>query len=283
MYALDFEYAGEKLSDYGMMLCTFNAFGTQTVSSGSDLTFQQIRPGGSNRFRLYGSTYENAYSTTFQICKSSYHIATSSGQALTVAELSALQRWLCRKSYHRFKIHQPDYESIYWNAVFTSKQILLGGQAIGLELTMYTDAPFAYMDEITIEQECSKDSTFDIYDSSDEEGFLYPDCVITLLEDGKDMYVDGNLKYHQAFSISNSMDNRMTVIENCLAGETITLKGKNQMIQTESSAHVPTLAKDFNYHFPKIINTYHQNQNTFSCNCNCKLTLSYSPIRKVGL
>ena len=55
--------------DYGMMLCFFDSGGgIETVSSGADVTFNQIKPIGSNRFNLYSSTYDTALSATFQIC-----------------------------------------------------------------------------------------------------------------------------------------------------------------------------------------------------------------------
>ena len=39
----DFEYAGEMLSDYGMMLCSFDSGGgIEPVSSGADGTFNQL-------------------------------------------------------------------------------------------------------------------------------------------------------------------------------------------------------------------------------------------------
>ena len=39
----DFEYAGEMLSDYGMMLCSFDSGGgIEAVSSGADVTFNHI-------------------------------------------------------------------------------------------------------------------------------------------------------------------------------------------------------------------------------------------------
>ena len=53
----DFEFAGEMLSDYGMILCSFDSGGgIETFSSGADITFNQIKPIGSNRFNLYSST-----------------------------------------------------------------------------------------------------------------------------------------------------------------------------------------------------------------------------------
>lgn len=269
MYATDFEFAGEKLSDYGMMICSFNGSNLETVSSGADITFQQSVSSCGNRFNLYASSYTSAYSSTFQICKNPC-VKTGNGD-LSVEEVSALQRWLCRKNkYHRFKIFQDGYEHIYWNAVFSSKQIETGGRTMGLELTLYTDAPYAYMDEIIISKDCSENLSFHIYDNSDEEGFLYPDLEITLLEGG-------------IFTLQNSLDCKTTKIKGCISGECIKIDGKNQIISTSLPSGHASLAEDFNYFFPKIINTYTDNDNIFTCSLKCKIAISYSPIRKVGL
>ena len=65
--------------------------------------------------------------------------------SLSIEEISAIQRWLCRKDgYKRFKINQDGFEHVYWNGTFSSKQIELNGQIIGLELTLYTDSSFAF-------------------------------------------------------------------------------------------------------------------------------------------
>ena len=41
----DFEYDGESLSDYKLMVGVINgSSGVQTVSSGAELTFNQVRP-----------------------------------------------------------------------------------------------------------------------------------------------------------------------------------------------------------------------------------------------
>lgn len=268
MYTTNFGYAGEKLSDYGVMICQFDSGGgLETVSSGADITFNQIKSSGSNKFRLYSSNYDSAYTTTFQICKNP---CLSNDMTFSTAEISSIQRWLCRKDgYHKFKIYQDGFEHIYWNAVFSAKQIEYGGDIIGLELTLYTDAPYAYMDEITIAKDCSNNLEFDIYDVSDEEGYIYPNVIITLLEDGD-------------FTLSNSLSNKTTSISNCSKGEIITIEGDSQIISSSLSAH-ESLSKDFNYFFPKIINTYTETKNTFTCNLKCMITITYSPIRKVGL
>lgn len=272
MYCTNFEYAGEKLSDYEMIICNFNGSnGINTLSSGADITFHQIKPSGSHKFNLYSSIYEEAYTAAFQICKNPYRINSQEDMYLTPDLVSALQRWLCRSEYHPFKIAQETYEHIHWNAVFASKQINLNGQIVGLELTLHTDAPFAYMDEVSVDFTCSADTSFDLYDISDEEGFLYPDVEITILSD----------KNNGTFILKNALDKKSMKIGGCSAGEIITINGQNQMIATSLSSH--NLAKDFNYYFPRIINTYENNLNTFTPNSDCKIKISYFPIRKVGL
>ena len=84
------------------------------------------------------------------------------------------------------------------------------------------------------------------------------------------------------FALSNSLSNKTTSISNCSKGEIITIEGDSQIISSSLSAH-KSLSKDFNYFFPKIINTYTETKNTFKCNLKCMITITYSPIRKVGL
>lgn len=43
MYALDFEYDGQYLSDYGFIICDFNSSsGADIVSAGSMITFNTV-------------------------------------------------------------------------------------------------------------------------------------------------------------------------------------------------------------------------------------------------
>lgn len=266
-----------------MIVCSFDGTGgTQTVSCGSDLTFLQEKAGGARRFLLYSAAYDSAYSAVFHICKDPALIKKNSDMYLSPQEISALSKWLCQRQYRKFKIDQDDCRSFYWNAVFSVKQVNFNGAVIGMELTLYTDAPFCYMDEIVIEKECQRNTPFEIYDSSDEEGYLFPDLSITFLENGRDvMGPDGTLKYKKAFTLSNTLDNHPCIIQNCQANEVIHIDGKSQLISSSVPGHM--LGVDFNFFFPKIINTYRNNKNIFSCNINCRLTLSYSPVKKIGL
>jgi len=180
---------------------------------------------------------------------------------------------LCRKDgYKRFKLDKDGYEHVYWNGTFSSKQIVLNDAIIGLELTLYTDAPFAFMDEVSTEYECSADTSFNLWDNSDEttdlNNSLRPDMEITILSEGN-------------FKLTNSMDTKSFILRNCKSGEVIIIDGKNQLITSSLSSH--NLANDFNYFFPRIINNYNERCNTFTPNLDCKIKITYSPIRKVGI
>ena len=267
MYCTDFEYDNKKLSDYDMMIGALNGSGgSEIVSSGADIVFNQICPSGSGFFNLYSSAYQEPFTTTFQVmknpckCRGKYY--------LSPMEVSHIQRWLCQKNYNRFKIFQEGYEDIHWNAVFSSRQVMLNGHIAGLELTLYTDAPYAYLDQMKYAFHCTKNVPGTLYDTSDELGSIYPDVLIIINEPG-------------IFKLENSMDNKVTEIRNVISGEAITIHGRNQTISSSNPDH--KIFSDFNWFFPRIINTYQNNRNAFTASLECDVTFTYSPIRKVGL
>lgn len=268
MYATDFEYDGIKLSDYGMMICSFNSSSWETVSSGADITFNTVKSTGSNKFKYYGTKYNEAYTTTFQICKNP---CIMNNMYLESNEVSGIQRWLCRKDgFYKFCVVQDDLKDTFWKATFSCKQILLAGKTIGLELTMHTDAPYAYLDIDTISYSPIAGESFSIYDMSDEVGSVYPKVIISCKGNG-------------TIKLQNSLDNKITVLTGVLSGERIILDGENKIIQTDNSR---SLANNFNYYFPRIINTFNCRNNVYtlsSDSVNCDILFSYNPIIKVGL
>lgn len=268
MHAINFEYDGLKLSDYGMMICSFNSSGLETVSSGSDIVFNTVKSSGSNSFKYYGAKYDEAYTTTFQICKNP---CKTTNMYLEPNEVSGIQRWLCRKDgFHKFSIIQANLKDTFWKATFSGKQILLAGKIIGLELTMYTDAPYAYLDIDTISYSPIAGESFSIYDMSDEVGSVYPKVIISCKGNG-------------TIKLQNSLDNKTTILTSVLSGERITLDGENKIVQTDNSR---SLANNFNYYFPRIINTFNCRNNVYtlsSDSVDCDISFSYNPIIKVGL
>lgn len=273
MYTTNFEYDGIKLSDFGMMVCTFDSSGgVETLSSGADITFNTVKPTGSNKFKFIDSKYEESYSKPFQICRDV--CVQNKDSYLSANEVSGLQRWLCRKDgFHPFKPIQDDLKDTFWNATFSCQEILIGGQIVGLELTMHTDSPYAYLNIGTISYSPVSGESFSLYDMSDEVGFIYP--LVTLYCEA-----EGSIQ------LKNSLDKKILQL-NVLSGETITLDGENKIINSDMRTQ-EELASNFNFYFPRIFNTFTNRENVYTLssdnsNFSCKITFSYNPIVKVGL
>lgn len=273
---LDFEFAGEMASDHGLVVGSFQSSDIEIVPSGAELTFTQLKPARKDTFQLYSADYQEPYTATFQVMKHPCNCHNTHDLYFTPEEYSSIQRWLCRKSsYHKFKINDDGFLNIYWMVVFHTKQILSEGRIVGLELTLYADAPYAYSEPVCLEFDCTKDVPFHVYDTSDEEGAIHPSMEIHFT----DASIDSS---GFTFTLSNSMDAKIMKIHGCSKNEIIKIDGKNLMIHSSNTAHI-SLAKDFNYFFPKIINQYKNNDNIFTANVNCTIRFLYAPIRKAGL
>lgn len=278
MFATDFEYDGKRLSEFNMIICSFDgASGIESVSSGADITYSQEKSSGSDTFHLHSCAYDSPYSCTFQICRNPCHTDSPRDMYLSPEELSDLQTWLCRKSFHKFKIEQAGYRHIHWNTVFSTKQINFNGRIVGLELTMYADSPYAYLDEAVHKFHFDTNNVPGLinltrkyfYSPAQAEGYIYPDLEIKILDEG----YDGTL--------SLWLNERKTEIKGCKSQETITIQGRQQVICTSNSNH--DIAKDFNFIFPRMERGYQEHTNYLSADLACDITLRYFPVILAGL
>jgi hypothetical protein len=108
-----------------------------------------------------------------------------------------------------------------------------------------------------------------IQDYSDEVGYIYCDATIKCLEGG-DLAI---------YNIDDNIND--VIVNNCSAGEVITLRGQQKIIESDSWHEA--LYNDFNYNFLRICNSYENTNNEFWASIKCEVTITYSPIRKVGL
>lgn len=268
MKAYDFEFDGKKLSEFGMVICNFDSKGMETISNGSQITFNTVSVLGGSKHRLTSAIYEDCLETTIQICKN-----TCSGNTSEISphEFRELTRWLSRKKFLKFKILDDNYWDLYFEVSFNISRIEFNGNLYGLELEVITNRPFALKESriITINntaENIANNKKHSIFDQSHEEGFIYPYTKITILE-------DGDLK------IYNALENRETEIKNCVAGEVITMD--YPVIQSTIESH--NVQNNFNWNFFRIANTFENRRNDLTISIPCTIKLEYSPIVKVGL
>lgn len=270
MNAVDFQFDNLYLSDFGCIICTFDSGGSpETISMGSEISFTKSAVSNGRRFMITDAKYENCIETEFSICKNPDLVDEYEDRFFTLDEQRDIMRWLNRTEMCRFTIINDEYIDIFYEGSFNVSRIELNGDVIGMSLKFTSNRPFALSLEreynFVIEDEIV---TYTIQDSSDEIGYDYPNVTVTLAQDGD-------------LVITNSFDGRQTIINNCVSGEVITMS--NMVIETSNSAHAETIMNDFNFKFPQICNSYESAKNTYSFSLECSVSISYKPVRKVGI
>ncbi|RGH18288.1 hypothetical protein DWV75_03550 [Ruminococcus sp. AF12-5] len=258
----DFTFRGESLSNRGYMLCEFDGSGSvENVTTDSQREFTSISMFGGRYFPIIYSVYDGAFVAEMSICKSGENV----GAEIKPKESAALKRWLESPIASEFRIGGNDYEGIFWNGTFNVEEIHSDDVCVGFHLTFTATAPFGYKDKVAFSGSVSKDGSISIDDTSDDEGYIYPDITVTLK-------AAGDLK------ITNNFDKRTTVVRGCSSGETLTF---THLLQILSSNKSHELGDDFNYKFIRINNEYGNVVNKLTFNLPCTYSISYNPIAKV--
>ena len=264
MKATDFEYNGIKLSDRGFMICSFDSKGLETISNGSQITFNTVPAFSGSKHNLTSTEYEDCLETTIQVCKRS---CVKGIEEISSVEFREITKWLSREKFLKFKILDEDYIDLYFEASFNISRIEIDGKLYGLELEVVTNRPFALKEPRLINIKNTKQNgKHSINDTSHKEGYIYPFTEITVAKSGK-------------LEIYNALEGRKTSIDNCVAGEVITMD--YPIIKSSISSH--NINNDFNWTFFRIANNFENSRNDLTISIPCTIKINYSPIVKVGL
>lgn len=267
MLLYDFEYDGIKLSDKGYMICSGSG-GIETSTNGAKINFVTvpIRQGQQNEFIT--SNYTECVTATFSICKKP---CDNEDIFITLKDFNNMAAWLNRRKFHIFKVYDKSYgENICFNASFNVTKQETNGKIYAMQLEMITDRPHAFLEEKYIRNFANiieANTPFEYEGLSNEEGYTYISTTIMPKSDG-DLILTNNRDPY------NNM-----IIKNCISNEIIDVN--YPMITTDESSH--NIFKDFNWNFPKLINTYDNKINTFQVNMRCRIGMTYYPIVKIGM
>lgn len=269
---LDFEYANHRLSDFGCIICSIGSgkSGSYEVEIGSDITFTTIKNNQSSKYSKTSSSYEEVYKAEFQIAK--YDCSTRKCEFLTSLESRAIVKWLSRHEYHKAKfLNKLSEESdVQYFGSFNVKQVMLGENIIGLTLTFTSNAPFGFASAIKSKyMMLNENDVITVVGDSDEYGKIYPKIEIKCFSDGE-------------LDLLNLTTEKHINIKNCKKNEVITIDGEHKVIFSSDESHT-TLPNDFNYEYFYILVNEDLEENQYSSTLPCELTVSYLPVRKVGV
>lgn len=269
----DFEYDGKRLSDFNSVLSSDFGNGVQTVNAGNTIDFQTVELPFLKKVKTTKNKYGEMLTATLSIVKN----PCDSRYIYTQNEANGIYRWLNRMEFASFT---PIYEDENWSQVFYHASFnvnvkRIGNDIVGFDLEMITDAPFAYYKEMVFSKTAvTSSNTLAFNDSSDEAGYQYP--IVT---------IKCNAAGTLTFSNATDPDNDV-VVKNCLKNEVITFSGDTKSISS-SVAHT-TLYDDFNYKYPRVVNSIEKNskdvrRNEYSTSISADVTITYSPICKVSV
>lgn len=264
MYATDFIYDGEYLSDYHFVICSIDGSDSvKEISAGSEITFNQIPMRAGNKHTLISTKYNTCFATTFDICKDPDYF-----DDIEIKEFEHYKiiRWLNRKEFKKFNFRTNYTRRCNYNASFNITNIYIADKLVGFRLSMITDRPYGFGDEINISFETAGNYNYIIKNESDEIGYLYPTLNITPKING-DVIIT-NLTYNE---------NNPMIIKNCTAGENIIIDCENQIITSTKNDHI---CDDFNFRFFALGSSYKNFDNEISVSLPCKITITYEPIIK---
>lgn len=262
----DFEYDNINLSDFDCIVCTFGTTDMQTISTSSEITFNTVSTRYGAKNEVTNTQYDSCIEATFQICKRPDCEKKGKEFYFSIEEVRQITSWLHRKQYHPFRILNGEMDDIYFNASFHISALEYGGNICGLELTMRTDKPYAFKNEVIITKSVKKNETFIVLTESDEEEFIYPKTVITLKESGD-------------FTLHNKILDTDFHIKNCKTNEVITID--YPLISSSDSSH--KIQNDFNWEFIQLDHSFRNNMNIFTASLACEIQMKYSPVAKIGL
>ena len=259
MKAKNFIYDGVSSDDMGVMICSFDG-GDEISTAGSKVEISTAKSPNSYKWLKTNAVYNEQLTFSFSFCKD---ICNLDGNEMSISseEQAEIIRWLVRKENHYLLFEEDGFENIYYNCTISLEKKQVGGSTIGFTATVLCDAPFGYSEERTaiVNSEINK-----IFDTSQEIGYLIPNTVATVINDG-------------TIEIYNDNTNETTKVLNCKSGEEINFTDMMR-ISSNYPTH-KTLYDDFNWVFPKIQNSFTDNVNTFTLT-NCTLRLSWREIRK---
>lgn len=142
MFATDFLFDGQRASDFGCMICSFNGSGGLETAEGGQIEYNAVKPTGSNEFRFYGSQFNTTVTWSFSICKNP---CRKGDGYFDQYEESMVKKWLVKTDgYRMMQFDQSGYEDICYNVYFNVEPRQILGKTVGFDLTATSDCAYGY-------------------------------------------------------------------------------------------------------------------------------------------
>lgn len=261
IYANDFTFCDSKLSDFNYIIAAIDNSSSIENTSCGNIEILTERPVQNKRDISHGFKYGEGITLSFQIVRIDELSHTPA--PVTNEEYETIMRWLVRPSYNYITFDTDD--NLFFHVKIKADAIKIGNIVHGFELTLTNDSAYGYSKEHTthIGDLC----TAYLEDKSSLVGYTYP--ILKICPNSG------------IYTLTNNLEpDRFLRINNCTAGEIITVDCENKTIKSTNTDH--DLAKDFNFAFFRFLNTYNNNLNKIT-SANGSVDMTYRFTRMVSI
>lgn len=259
MFATDYLFDLQRLSDFGCMICSFD--GDLDTASGGDIEFNVVKAPNRDRYTFYGSQMESVLTWNFSICKNPCLYNEYSELFFDQYEESMISNWMLKRDgYHWLQFDQEGYEDISYNVQVTSMTPhQIDGKTIGFDLSVVSDCGYGFTNEIVKKFTINSSNSYTLTLHTDMTEYVLPYIVI-----------DGNGK----FKINNENDTLQSATQFKNINDQIVMDSDNNII-----TGINDFDEDFNWYFLRLVNG--DNKLTTDSSSDIEIEIIYREARRV--
>ena len=170
MFATDFMFDGQRASDFGCMVCSFDG-GLQPVSGG-EVEYNTIKTPGRDAFTFYSSQFNSPATWSFSICKNP---CRCKDMHFSQYEESMIMKWLVKTDGYRWmQFEQEGYEDIFYRVMINALPHQVAGRTIGFDLTATSDCAYGFTDVIKKKAHIGLNTPLRLHIHSDINTYILP-------------------------------------------------------------------------------------------------------------
>lgn len=269
LYGIDMEIGNIRLSDYNLILASFDSNGLTEGDLGMDFETNEEYIGNHSVPTYLGANYTSKLKITATLVRNPCCAAYGNGEIPLQTCRAILKNLTGRKFYQKMILYKQDYdEPIHFRVRCVSASYKkMGDTVVGIILELECDSQYAWTEERTrsISFKAGEENiVINHSDSLDE--YLLPKVQIFSTEPIEEL------------RIINVTDNgRETILKNISKMEYIQMDSARSMLST--SIKGKNILNDFNFIFIRLLN----GENRYKTNHNVDISFTFSEPRKVGL
>lgn len=266
---MDMEFGNVKLSDYDLILASFDSNGLSEDDLGMDFETNEEYIGNHSVPTYLGANYAGKLKMTATLVRNPCCAAYGYGEIPLQICREILKQLTGRKFYQKMILYKEDYEEpIHFRARCVSASYQkLADTVVGIVLELECDSQYAWTEECTKSIRFKAGEEHIVINHSDAlDEYLLPKVQIFSTEPIEEL------------KIINVTDNgRETIIKNVSKLEYIHMDSARSMLST--SIDGKNILNDFNFIFIRLLN----GENIFQTSHDVDISFTFSEPRKVGI